>query len=219
MIRNFSILFITVLIFTLPSCVSKKKFVEMQSGRLKAENMVRQLTDETNAQAKRIEALIADFETMKNELMESNAIKDQYIDSLNTRIFSLNEKLNQNVQSLQETSFNLGFEKQRLTDAIETKDKTIRALQQQVSSLEGEVQEKSSALDQKNFEMKVLNDKISTLESQKSAGDEKLANLQSELKAAKAETDKLKAQMKEKDATITRLENNVKLLKKQMGGN
>jgi len=219
MIRNFSILFITILTLLFTSCVSKKKFLEMQSGRLKAEDMVRQLTDETNAQAKRIEALIADFESMKNELMESNAIKDAYIDSLNTEVFSLNEKLNQNAQSLQETSFNLGFEKQRLTNAIQTKDQTIRTLQQKVSGLENEVQEKSSALDQKNFDMKVLNDKISTLEEEKSSGEEKLAALQAQLKKAKAETNKLMAQMKEKDATITRLENNVKLLKKQIGGN
>jgi len=219
MIRNFSILFITILTLLFTSCVSKKKFLEMQSGRLKAEDMVRQLTDETNAQAKRIEALIADFESMKNELMESNAIKDAYIDSLSTEVFSLNEKLNQNAQSLQETSFNLGFEKQRLTNAIQTKDQTIRTLQQKVSGLENEVQEKSSALDQKNFDMKVLNDKISTLEEEKSSGEEKLAALQAQLKKAKAETNKLMAQMKEKDATITRLENNVKLLKKQIGGN
>ena len=219
MIRNFFILFITVLTLLFTSCVSKKKFVEMQSGRLKAEDLVRQLTDETNAQAKRIEALIADFESMKNELMESNAIKDQYIDSLNTEIFALNEKLNQNTQSLQETSFNLGFEKQRLTNAIQSKDKTIQTLQKQVSTLENEIQENSSALDQKNFDMNVLNEKISTLEDQKNAEEEKLADIQNELKKAKAETDKLKAQMKEKDATITRLENNVKLLKKQMGGN
>ena len=219
MIRNFSILFITVLTLLFTSCVSKKKFLEMQSGRLKAEDLVRQLTDETNAQSKRIEALIADFESMKNELMESNAIKDQYIDSLNTEVFALNEKLNEKAQSLQETSFNLGFEKQRLTNAIQSKDKTIRSLQQKVSNLEDEVQEKSSELDQKNFDIKVLNDKISTLEGQKNAGEEKLANLQAELKKVKAETEQLTAQMNEKDATITRLQNNVKLLKKQIGGN
>ena len=219
MIRNYLILFVTVLSLLLTSCVSKKKFLEMQSGRLKAEDMVRQLTDETNAQSKRIEALIADYETMKNELMESNAIKDQYIDSLNAQVFDLNDKLNQNAQSLQETSFNLDFEKQRLTNAIETKDKSIRSLQDKVSSLENEVQAKSSALDQKNFDMNVLKEKISTLEGQKSAGEEKLANLQSELKKAKSETENLKEEMKEKDATITRLQNNVKLLKNQLGGN
>ena len=219
MIRTYLILCITVLSVFLTSCVSKKKFLDMQSGRLKAEDMVRKLTDETNAQSKRIEALIADYEAMKNELMESNAIKDQYIDSLNTQVFALNEKLNQNAQSLQETSFNLGFEKQRLNDAIETKDKTIQSLQNRVNSLEDEVQAKSTALDQKNFDMNVLKEKISTLESQKSAGDEKLANLQTELKKVRSETDNLKAQIKEKDATITKLQNNVKLLKSQIGGN
>ena len=71
----------------------------MQNGRLNAEEAARQLTDENNDKAKRIEALIADFETMKNEMMESNAIKDQYIDSLNTEVFGLNEKNNYQILS------------------------------------------------------------------------------------------------------------------------
>jgi chromosome segregation ATPase len=210
--RNYLIFFVTILSIFFTSCVSKKKFVEMQNGRLKAEDMVRQLTEKTNA-------LITDYESMKNELMESNAIKDQYIDSLNTEVFALNDKLNQKAQSLQETSFNLDFEKQRLTNAIEVNDKSIRSLQNKVNNLEDEVQAKSSALDQKNFDMNVLNEKISTLEGQKSTGEEKLANLQAELNKVKVETEKLKTQMKEKDATITRLQNNVKLLKSQIGEN
>ena len=54
------------------SCVSKKKYLEMETGRLKAEDLSRQLTTENNAKATRIEALIADFERKKNELLERN---------------------------------------------------------------------------------------------------------------------------------------------------
>ena len=205
------------LIFT--SCVTKKKFLEMQTGRLKAEELSRQLNEENNAKAIRIEALIADFETMKNELLESNAIKDQYIDSLNKEFFVLTENMNQQSESLQETSFTLDFEKQRLTNVLAGKDKTIKLLETKVDRLETEVQQESSVVDQKNFDLKLLEDKVKLVEAGKIAGEEKLAGLQDDLALVKSETDKLKAQLKEKDATITRLQNNVNLLKKEIGNN
>ncbi len=215
--QKYFILLITSFSILFTSCVSKKKFVEMQTGRLKAEETVRNLTTENKAQAERIKTLIADFETMKNELMENNAIKDQYIDSLSREIFVLNEKMNKQSESLQETSFTLDFEKQRLTNAIENKDKTIKSLESRISALENEVQSKSSSIDQMTFDFKNANEKAILLEAEKKNGEAKLTTLQAELEKVKAETGKLQAQIKEKDATITRLENNVKLLKKELG--
>lgn len=219
MIRNYFILIVIALSLIVTSCVSKKKFVEMQNGRLQAEDMVKQLTEENNTRARRIEALITDFEIMKNELLESNAIKDQYIDSLNSVIFSLNESLDQKSQTLQETSFNLDFEKQRLTQALESRNRIIKELESQVDQLENDITSSSSLLDQKNYDINLLQDKVKMLNSEKEASDERLTNLQAKLDKAVAETNKLKDQLKEKDTIITRLENNVKLLKGQIGGN
>lgn len=211
------ILFVTVISLLFTSCVSKKKFLEMQTGRVKAEESVRRLTDENNKRTQQIEALIADFETMKNELMESSAIKDQYIDSLNKEVFILDEKMKHQSESLQETSFTLDFEKQRLTNAIESKDKTIESLESEINRLENEIQSKSSAIDQKNFDMNVLNEKVALLETEKKSGETKLAGLTADLEKVKAETTKLQVLIKDKDATIQRLENNVKLLKGELG--
>ena len=212
------LIFLTaILSIIISSCVSKKKFLEMQTGRINAEQQLRRLTGENDARAQRIEALIADFETMKNELMESNAMKDQYIDSLSKEVFVLHEKMNHQTESLQETSFTLGFEKQRLESAIEAKDKTIRSMEQEISRKENEIQSKSLAIDQKNFEMNVLNEKMALLESGKQSSETKIAGLQADLEKAKAETAKLQGQIREKDSAILRLENNVKLLKKELG--
>lgn len=219
MIRNYFILIVIALSLIVTSCVSKKKFVEMQNGRLQAEDMVKQLTEENNTRARRIEALITDFEIMKNELLESNAIKDQYIDSLNSVIFSLNESLDQKSQTLQETSFNLDFEKQRLTQALESRNRIIKELESQVDQLENDITSSSSLLDQKNYDINLLQDKVKMLNSEKEASDQRLTSLQAKLDKAVAETNKLKDQLKEKDTIITRLENNVKLLKGQIGGN
>ena len=71
------------------SCVSKKKYLDMESSKLRAEQRVRDLTDETNAKSDRIEQLIADYEKTKTELMGSNAEKDQLISELNGQINDL----------------------------------------------------------------------------------------------------------------------------------
>jgi chromosome segregation ATPase len=201
----------------LTSCVSKKKFTEMQNGRLNAEEQVRRLSDENNNRAKRIEVLISDFEAMKNELMQSNALKDNHIDSLKKEVYNLNETLSENEQSLKETNFNLGFEKQQLNVAIAQKDQTIRTLEARMAQLDNEITAKSSLADQVNFDKNQLQERITLLQAEKNSGDTKLAALQTELDKVKAETTTLKRQITEKDAVITRLENNVALLKKELG--
>ena len=217
MIKKYFLLIFSLFLLDFSSCVSKKKFLEMQDGRLKAEELSRKLSDENDAKAERIKALIADFESMKNELLESNAVKDNYIDTLNRKIFVLNEDLNKREESLQETSFNLDFEKQRLTNALKSKDNTIQSLNEKIEELKTEVYNVNTVVNQKDYEIGKLKDQAQVLENKIEAGDSKIDALQSELQKAQADTEKLQSQMKEKDATIMRLENNVKLLKKEMG--
>ena len=217
MVRKISILFIVAILITFSSCVSKKKYLEMETGRLKAEELSRKLDEENNAKAARIKTLIADFESMKNELMENNAIKDHYIDSLNGEIFTLAENLEKQMESLKKSSFTLDFEQQRLTDALKEKDKSIAALHSQAERLEAEILAKNSAIDKRSFDLRQMRDEAEVLQSKIKTGDSKLVELQSQLDKVKSETVKLQEQIKEKDATITRLENNVKLLKKELG--
>lgn len=218
MVRKYLILIFSAMLILFTSCVSKKKYVEMETGRLKAEELSRKLDGENNDKVARIEALIADFESMKNELLENNAIKDEYIDSLNSEIFILSENLNKQEESLQVTNFNLDFEKQRLTNALDAKDKTIKALQVNVEKLETEVSNINTVVNQKNFEIGKMKDKAIIMDGKIQAGETKLAELQVELEKVKTDTGNLQAEMKKKDATITKLENNVKLLKKEIGG-
>ncbi len=217
MVQKYFLLIVSLFFLVFSSCVSKKKFLEMQDGRLKAEELSRKLGDENSAKAKRIEALIADFESMKNELLESNAMKDNYIDTLNRKIFVLNEELNSREESLQETNFNLDFEKQRLTNALNSKDKSIKLLQAEVEKLKTEVYNVGTVVNQKDFEIGKMNDQQKMLEGKVKAGESEIAVLESKLTKVQAETEKLQAELKKKDTTILKLENNVKLLKKEMG--
>jgi chromosome segregation ATPase len=216
--KKYLIIFIGFLVFGMTSCVSKKKYLEMEAGRLKAEELSRKLDGENRDKAARIEALIADFESMKNELMESNAMKEQHIDSLKTELNQLFADLNKKERSLEETSFTLDFEKQRLTNALEAKDQNIVKLQAENESLEEQISEKDSEIDERNFEISKLNDQAKLLEGQIKSGQSELEKQQNELEKAKAETSKLMEDLKEKEAQITKLQNQVNLLKKEIGG-
>ncbi len=215
--RKYILVFVSIILFAFTSCVSKKKYLEMEAGRLKAEELSRKLDGENKDKAERIKALIADFEAMKNELMESNAMKDQYIDDLKKEMSGLSQELNKQTESLQETSFNLDFEKQRLTNALNSKDKTISSLQGEVSNLENQISERNSVIDQKNYEIGQLNEKAKLMEGQIKTGEDKLGVLQNQLEKSKADTAKLQSEMNEKDAQISKLNNQVKLLKSEIG--
>lgn len=212
------VLFITVSVMIFTSCVSKKKFVEMQNGRLSAEEQVRHLTAENNARVARIEALISDFEAMKNELMESNSEKDQYIDNLNKEIAGLNVQLSEQKQSLQEKSFTYGFEKDRLSETVQERDKRILTLERQISELEKELSSQATTLSDRNIRINTLTDQLSFLENEKEAAKQQQEAQMQQVENLKKEINTLKGQISEKDQAITRLQNNVNLLKKELGG-
>lgn len=216
--NNRLILYFIVFTLFFTSCVSKKKFLEMQDERLRAEEQVRQLTEQNNARAARIEAMIADFESMKNELMASNSEKDQHIDFLNKEITGLNEQLNAQLESSQERNFTYGFERERLSETLQVREQTIRTLEKQIEELEKEISDQATSISDRNVRVSVLNDQIASLEAEKARGEKQRAELEQQLQKMREETNNLKSQMQEKDATITRLQNNVNLLKRELGG-
>lgn len=219
MINKLAVLFLIVIATLFTSCVSKKKFLGMQDGRLKAEQQVRELTRENNARAERIKTMIADFEAMKNELMGSNAEKDEYIDNLNKEMSALNSQLSQQKESLQESSFTYGFEKERLAETLQERENVIRQLRSQIKELESDLSQQSSVLSERNLKTSVLNDQIESLETEKARGEKQQEELQQQIEKLKQEISALNQQLTEKDENISRLQNNVNLLKKELGGN
>lgn len=219
MINKLTVLFLTLVAVGLTSCVSKKKFVEMQDGRMKAEQQVQQLTEESNARAERIKAMVADYEAMKNELLGSNAEKDEYIDNLNNVITNLKDQLSQQKESLQSSSFTYGFEKERLAEELQVKDNTIRSLQLKIKELEDDINKQGSLISERNIRMSTLNDRIEAMEAEKALESMQQKEFLQQVEQLKMDIDSLNAEISLKDENIIRLQNNVNLLKREMGGN
>lgn len=217
MVKKHLIFIIVLFAVFSSSCVSKKKFMEMQNGRIQAEEQLRQTTAESNARAERIKTMIADFESMKNELMASNAEKDQYIDNLNKEIAGLSEQLKEQKKSIQESSFTFGFERERYTENLQEKEKAIRSLQREMTEMEKEMSQQASTLSDRNVRISSLTDQLQALEGERIRSEKQLNELQQQLGKLRDETNSLNALIKEKDETITRLQNNVNLLKREIG--
>ena len=199
------------------SCVSKKKFIEMQDGRRRAEAEVNTLTETTRWLSSRIKTMISDFEAMKTELMESNAIKDQYIDSLNGQISRLTGNLAKLDASHAEKEFTLDFDKQRLSNALADRDKQVKQLELKIENIQNDLKSKTAQLEEMNFSNKVTLDKIAFLELDKKNADQTLTDLRGKLEKMNAESEKLKSEIRKRDENIVKLENNVKLLKQELG--
>lgn len=217
MIRKVTlILTVFSVVFIAPSCVSKKKYLEMTSSKQQADARIEELNSVVSGKNQRIEKMIADFEQMKNELMESNAIKDQYIDSLSGELNKLAKTVNvkESVIGQKETSFE--FEKRRLTEDLDEQRKLVRNKQLELNQLSDEIKTLNENLSQLTFDLNREKGEKQVLQGNLETRDASIAELNTATAKLKTEIQSLKKQMADKNETIKRLENNVQLLKKEL---
>lgn len=210
-------LLITAGALCFPSCVSKKKFIAMESSKLRAEERVRELTGENEAQANRIEEMIAGFEKMKQELLTSNAQKDQMIGDLNGQINILKSNVQEKDATIGEKLYAFEYEKRRMDEELQKSRNVQTALQEKNTGLSQELGKAKNELSDLRFNLTRLTDEGGRLNEQLRLKDQRYEEQAAVLLRLQTETDNLKAQIREKDETIERLSNNVKLLKNELG--
>ncbi len=213
---NRLVLLITIGALCFPSCVLKKKFVEMESSKLRAEQRVRELTDENEAQANRIEEMIAGFEKMKQELLTSNAQKDQMIGDLNGQINLLNSNVKEKDATIEEKLYAFEYEKRRMNEELQKSRDAQTVLQNKNQELAQELSNAKNELSELRFNLTRQDDDAKRLNEQLSLKDQRFEEQGAVLLRLQGEIDNLKAQSREKDETIERLDNNVKLLKREL---
>jgi chromosome segregation ATPase len=213
---NRLILLITICALSLSSCVSKKKFVEMETSKLRAEDRVRELTNENEAQANRIEELIAEFEKMKQDLLNSNAQKDEMIGKLNGQINMLNSNVKEKDATIEEKLYAFEYEKRRMDEEMQKSRDAQTALQNKNAGLAQELSNAKSELADLRFNLTRQSDDAKRLNDQLKLKDQRFEEQGAILLKLQNEIDKLKAQGQEKDQTIERLTNNVNLLKREL---
>jgi chromosome segregation ATPase len=205
-----------IILIGISSCVSKKKYLEMESFKLRAENRVRELTGENETKDKRIETMIADFEKMKGQQMESNAVKNQMIDSLTGKVNVLSSDVSAKDASIEEKIYAFEYEKRRLTEEATSAKQQLLRKETELGSLSAQLSEMKNEISRLNFDLGRGADELKTMQGQLQAKEEKIAGNQQEVDKLKTEIQNLKKQLTGKDQAIEKLENNVKLLKSQL---
>ena len=210
------IIMIIIGTLSLSSCVLKKKFVEMESSKLRAEDRVRELTSENEAQSNRIEEMITEFEKMKQELLSSNAQKDEMIGKLNGQINLLNSNVKEKDATIEEKLYAFEYEKRRTAEELEISKNSQTSLQNKNTSLAQELSAAKNELADLRFNLSRQNDDSKRLNEQIKLKEQRFEEQSAVLLKLQEETDKMKAQLREKDQIIERLNNNVNLLKKEL---
>ncbi len=199
------------------SCVSKKKFLDMQGMKTRAEARVAKLTGENNDKEALIESLYGQFNQMKNELLESNAQKDTHIDSLSKSIVGLHSSASEKDATLEEKLFAFKYEKRQYNETIRSLEQKNSGLNKQLEVLGKQVKQLNEQLTAKNFELNKHSDEKIRLDNQLEVKKNEMVQLEKNITACKNEITSLKKTMAQKEQEIKRLNNNVKLLKSQLG--
>ena len=202
--KKYSIKFIAlgfIVLSLLTSCVSKKKFVEADTARIKALSRGDNLTKEVAALKVKGEDLKKEFNAMQNELRLSNARKDAYIDSLSKNLVGLSKDISKKDESLSDQVFQFQSEKVQLNSALLQRQSMINELtrkmneqENEIAKLKQEVEDLKSGLSNQKQEIESKTESIFNLTDQ-------TKKLQNDIDLYKKEVGSLKKQLKPKAAT------------------
>ena len=199
--KNYSIKFIAlgfIALSLLTSCVSKKKFIEADTARIKALARGDNLTKEVAALKVKGGDLKKEFNVMQNELRLSNARKDAYIDSLSKNLVGLSKDISKKDESLSDQVFQFQSEKVQLNSALLQRQSMINELTLKMNEQENEitklklgVEDLKTGLSNQKQEIETKTESIYNLTDQNK-------KLQTDIDLYKKEVVSLKKQLKPK---------------------
>lgn len=207
-----------LIIFTLiiaTSCVSKRKYLETDSARMKALERIGELTQNVAALKGNIADLKKEFNTMQNEFRHANARKDSYIDSLSKKALGLSKVISIKDESLNDQSSVYQSEKLRLNSTLAQYQATISELTGKAELQANEILKLKQESISLKFDIDNQKEETASKTNAMQAMEGQQKKFQSEIDKYKKEITSLKNQISTQNKEIEKLNNIVKLLKKQ----
>jgi chromosome segregation ATPase len=201
-----------IIVLSMFSCVSKKKFVAMELSRNQAQQRIAELNT-------MIENYESDYQEFNQAFRQNNSLKDAQLDSLQKQILLVKTNFETRSEDIEGQELSFKIEKQRLNQMLMAKNIEINKLNQQLEQANKQVAVYEKNLT--NIEIKLRNAE-SELRASKSEVDinkTETDKLNSTLKAKNEEINKLKTQINAQSDELEKLNNQVKLLKTQFGAN
>lgn len=198
------------------SCVSKKKYLEMEQGKIRAANRVVALTATVDSLHHLTRDIRSEFNTMQNELRLSNAMKDTQIDSLNVAIDKLSSNVAKTNANMSDKIYAFEAEKRQLKEAVQQRDKQIADLKREITDGETRIKKLNEELSDLRFDLSNQKDATTAKANQMEVVQKQLEDAKTELKKTQSKMASMQSEMDKKDAELHKLRNNVKLLKSEL---
>lgn len=213
---NKIVLLPAVALIVLSGCVSKKKYLEMESLKLNAEKQVSQLTRQNDDMQKRIKTMIADYESIKADMLATNAHKDQLILNLHQEMSAISNSAAEKNSNMEDKLYAYEYEKRQLQSKIDGFETNVKSLTEKNQTLVTQLNSTQSNLSTLKFDSNQKDSEITKLNQQLKSNGSAVSKYQIQINNLNTDIAALKKASAEKDQTIKRLQNNVDLLKKEL---
>ncbi|MFV0521595.1 MAG: hypothetical protein ACK5MI_04060 [Mangrovibacterium sp.] len=213
---NKIVLLPAVALIVLSGCVSKKKYLEMESLKLNAEKQVSQLTRQNDDMQKRIKTMIADYESIKADMLATNAHKDQLISNLHQEMSAISNSAAEKNSNMEDKLYAYEYEKRQLQSKIDGFETNVKSLTEKNQTLVTQLNSTQSNLSTLKFDSNQKDSEITKLNQQLKSNGSAVSKYQIQINNLNTDIAALKKASAEKDQTIKRLQNNVDLLKKEL---
>lgn len=216
--KNLSLKHIPLIFFTLivvTSCVSKRKYLETDSARVKALERIGELTQDVATLKGNVTDLKKEFNAMQNEFRHANARKDTYIDSLSKKASVLSTAISKKDESLNDQSSVYLAEKLRLNSTLAQYQATISELTGKAELQANEIIKLKQESISLKFDLDNQREETASKANAMQAMEGQQKKVLSDIDKYKKEITSLKNQISTQNKEIEKLNNIVKLLKKQ----
>lgn len=194
------------------SCVSKKKFIEMQSDRDKYKSQTNELLGENGKLKKDLNQAETEFETMKNELHASTAVKDDLIDELSQKVTSL-ETNTSNLEKRLSNTMNM-FQKEQFTAT--QKNSSIASLELQIEQLKRDTISLNYSMKLARARMDKLKEEIDLKTDRINDRNIQIGDLRSQIKVKEANYTSLQKKLDEQKANLASVGSSFIELRKEL---
>jgi chromosome segregation ATPase len=180
------------------SCVTKRKFTEMEKSRNLAENTVKDLTSENML-------LKSDFERFENTTSRELNFKNNSIDSLTRIILLLNSDISSKDDNIEDQVFSFQLEKRELNQKMDEKEKEIRNLIREINTLKVQNDDLTKKIEEVTSNRKFPFGQVKQLERKLQARDTLISELNLKLVNAQIENSNLLVKINELSQSIEKL--------------
>ena len=206
-----SSILMVVLLFS--SCVSKKKYEELARAKRSGDREIVNLQSDKKSLSAELLQLKEEFNAVRYQLTESNAVKDRKIDELYIKLRQLETKESELKSNLQDVAEQAKVAEQNTNSQLVALENRVKMISAERDSLKKQMTTLKTDLEWDN---RKLSNEIDVVKSNIEFKDKEIVRLEKEIVSLKNQLANSMKSLSQRKQEVEKLTNQVKLLKKEL---